>query len=193
MKNLIAVMAAISFLQFVEANGEEMKLDQAKATILSIEKEIVDLTAVSDLQRSTNFQRLRKSVSVDLGKELVSLIREKQFSVVQSQIALHVLSVLSDERYWEVTEPLLVARTEERVLNDVLLQQLPFGPCYANSIKSEKFRKILETLADEKVSDNTRNRLRLILNGKAADIYLDFLNDPQKYGYAKDQGGAKRR
>ncbi|MFO1511501.1 MAG: hypothetical protein U1F83_01075 [Verrucomicrobiota bacterium] len=186
MKKAITVLVAISFLEFASANGQEMKQETTKATILLIEKEVRDLTTVSDLLRSTNFQHLRKSVSKELGKEIVALIRERQLSVGQSQIALHILSGLSDEHYWDVTEPLLKAEVDERILSDVLLQSLPFGPCYANANKSTKYYKILDALGrDKSLSENTKAKLSLILDGRAAEIYRAFLKDPRKYGHSE--------
>lgn len=181
--SLVATLYLLCGCDLVQC-GQSTDNDPVKNTILSIQKEVVDLTAPVEPLYCKTFLTARKSMSKETAEQIIKLIQHGDLTVTQSEIGVLLLSGLPERVYWKSTEQLLTTTTPEGILETILNQPLPYGPSYANAYKEEKYSKILLELKNDKnCSRELKPILDLILSGKASKIYEDYLKHPDKYGY----------
>jgi len=152
---------------------------QIKSIIVSIQKEIVDLTDPVEPLYDAQFVATRKAMTEGTARQIVKLIHQGDLTTTQAEIGVLLLSSLKQQTYWVVTEPLLTTNTEEEVLDTVVSPPFPFGPGYANTYKIEYFKERLLQLKTQRPDDN----LDLILSGEDSRGYSDYLKHPHAYGY----------
>jgi hypothetical protein len=163
---------------------EPVSRDQVKATLISIERAVVDLTNPLEPLHHKEFVSFRKSMSLSIAKTIVGLIQAGELNVTQSHIGIHALSGLPEATYWAVTSEMLSSKTKEEILSNVLLQPLPYGPSYANAYENNEYRKALLKLREDiAVGKAIKAQVELILEGKAAKIYEEYRKHPDRYGY----------
>ena len=177
--------------------GQQLTSQQeVKAAIISIQKEVVDLTNPRDAFDNKQFVSLRKSISRETGKQIVLLIKDHQLTDNQSQIGICLVAGLAETNYWEATAVLLSTNTPEDILYNVLGMPLICGSGFANAYTNETYKVILLRLKmdfaskTDAISKGIENILDSILSGEAAKIYRDYLKHPDQYGYPVIQGSA---
>lgn len=164
--------------------GRAMSDDAIKGTILSVQIEVGDLTNPAEPLNCKRFLAARKSMSKETARQIVKLIERGALTNTQSEIAVLLLSSLPEAIYWRITEPLVVAKTEQDVLKAVLLPPLPYGPGYANAFREDDYsNKLVDLRDDPKCARELKAILDLILSRRASKIYRDYLKHPGLYGY----------
>jgi hypothetical protein len=162
------------------AYGEDQtNQDKVKAEIISIQKQVVDLTNPLEPLFDKQFVAMRKSMSVGTAKKIVELIESGSLAPMQSDIAVLLLSGLDQQIYWHFTESLLSTNIDGDTLDDLLSPPFPYGPGYANAFRFKEYKDKLLALKEKRPDQN----LDLILSGEASRTYLDYLKHPEKYGY----------
>jgi len=181
---LMVFFCSLGVLQSAENGSSAMKIEKA---IAEIESEVIDLTSVQVLLQCKEFLSFRKGLTEVEAGEIVHLIHQKKLTGVQSQIGLYAIARLPEEIYWKVTKPLLSAKTESAILEDVLSCPFPYGPAYANAYKSQSVKSELRGVQIEtSLSARNRESIQRILSGAAAETYRKFLKNPEDFGYSKD-------
>jgi hypothetical protein len=178
----------------INISGQQLTGQQeVKAAIISIQKEIVDLTNPRDAFNCKQFVSLRQSISAETGKQIVLLIKDNQLTDNQSQIGICLLAGLPETNYWEATAVLLSTNTPEDILYNVLGMPLICGSGFANAYTNETYKVTLLRLKmdfaskTDSVSKGIESILNSILSGEAAKIYRDYLKHPERYGYSPIQ------
>jgi hypothetical protein len=169
------------------AEVEISNADAAREHVLSIERKIGDLTAMAAPMWCDEFLELRRSMTVTVATQLVSLIETKRFAVVQARIALHAIQSLPEQQYWEVTSTLLSTNTDPEVLEHTLAPPMIYGVGYANAYKLEKWDLLLRKLRVQPSLDpKIKDVITEILKGDHAAAYKRFLKDPEAFGFSAD-------
>jgi hypothetical protein len=164
--------------------GKTMDKESIKSTILSIQKQIVDLTNPVEPFNCKEFVIIRKSMSRNTAERIVQLIEHGELTTAQSEIGVLLLSGLPENINWQTTSPLVNISTHEDVISALLLPPLPYGPGYANSYTNEAYvQKLRELRGDRRCGTELKRILDLILNGNASSIYSNYLKHPDQYGY----------
>jgi hypothetical protein len=158
--------------------------EDVKAAIISIQKQIVDLTNPLEPFDCREFIMLRKSIHKKTCRQIVRMIKNGELTTTQSEIAIGILTGLPEADYCEVTSVLLSPKIPGEILHSVLDMPLPYGPCYANSYNDEIYRSMLLKLKTNKATSNeVKLILSSILSGEAAKTYKNYLKHPDQYGY----------
>lgn len=153
---------------------------QIKDVIVSIQKEIVDLTNPLEPLFNRQFVATRKVMTEKTARQIVQLIRQGVLTNdTQADVGVLLLSGLKERSYWIVTQPLLTTNTNPEVLHSVLDPPFPYGLGYANTYKIPWYRNRLLHLKAQRPDGD----FDLILSGEDAKDYADYLKNPQKYGY----------
>jgi hypothetical protein len=173
---LLLIAFLLTVVPAVSAEQEGPSADMSHR-IRTIEREIVDLTAVGDLFANTDFLALRTELSAsdstNKRQEIVTLIRSGKFTEIQSRIGVYALTGLSESNYWAATSPLLSEDTPRHVLFTTLCPGRTWSSGYANAFKFEPYASRLRTLSrSSKVHANTRSFIEDILSGTEAKRYL---------------------
>jgi len=164
--------------------GQPMQDDSIKSTILSVQKEIVDLTDPVEPLRCKKFVAARTLMTSETAEQIIKLIQQGSLSGTQSEIGVILLSGLPEAAYLKTTEQLIAPTTQKDVLNALLMPPLPYGPGHANSCGKEDFKKKLVALKNNPAcSRSVKTILDLIISGKALDTYSDYKEHPDRYGY----------
>ena len=156
---------------------------QIKGVIISIQKDITDLTDPLEPLYDVQFVATRKAMTEQTAQQIVQLIRQGVLTNTQADIGVLLLSGLREQTYWVVTVPLLTTNMDEEVLDTLLDPPFPYGPGYANVYKIEFVKKRLLQLKDESRHDNGTPDFDFILSGEDAKAYADYLKHPDRYGY----------
>lgn len=159
-----------------------------KEIIVSIQKEIVDLTNPLEPLHCKQFLTIRKSMSESTAQQIVQLIRQGDLTLTQADIGVLLLSGLKEQTYWVVTEPLLTTNTENDVLDDLLSPPFPYGPGYANTYRIEFIKKRLLQLKEQRLGNTNsisylNDIIDFTLSGENSKAYADYLKHPDAYGY----------
>jgi len=164
--------------------SELMDTNLIKSEILSVQKEVVDLTNPVEPLNSKTFLAIRKAMSEAIAGQIIEMVRQEDLTNTQAEIGVLLLSKLPEETYFRITEQLITTNTEEGILDLLLMPPLPYGPGYANAYKNDKYKNRLAEIRDNtKCGQELKATLDLILSGKASHIYADYLKHPDQYGY----------
>jgi hypothetical protein len=162
MKPRVTIAAMLCLLCINPVCGAQTTNDvQIKEVIVSIQKQIVDLTNPLEPMFNAKFTAARNAMTEQTARQIVELIRQGVLTNTEADLGVLLLSGLKEQTYWVVTEP------------------FPYGPGYANTYKIEWYKNRLLQLKAQKPNTD----FDFILSGEDAKSYADYLKHPDKYGY----------
>jgi hypothetical protein len=180
MKPRVTIAAMLCLLCINPVCGAQTTNDvQIKEVIVSIQKQIVDLTNPLEPMFNAKFTAARNAMTEQTARQIVELIRQGVLTNTEADLGVLLLSGLKEQTYWVVTEPLLTTNTDWEVMGTLLCPPFPYGPGYANTYKIEWYKNRLLQLKAQKPNTD----FDFILSGEDAKSYADYLKHPDKYGY----------